>query len=152
MKLVVVSDNHGKQRPIEEIRQQHRNADAFFHCGDSELPASFLDGFVSVCGNNDYTMELPESRIVEIDGLRIFITHGHRYLYFGRLDMLISKARQENCQLVLYGHTHVFHAEMIDGIQLVNPGSVSHNRDGTRTSYAIVEYKEGKFNVIRMDY
>ena len=143
MKFVVVSDNHGRPHVLEEIRRQHPDADAFFHCGDSELPSDQLDGFVAVQGNNDYTVDLPISRIIEIQGWRIFLTHGHRYLYFGRLDLLVSKAAAEKCQLVLFGHTHCFMNEEIEGIRFVNPGSISHNRDGSRPCYALITI-EGK--------
>lgn len=151
MKLVVVSDNHGLKQPIDDIRRQHLDADAFFHCGDSELPIRFLDGFAAVCGNNDYTVELPESRIVELNGLRIFVTHGHRYLLFGRVDMLLSKAIYENCQLVLFGHTHCFYHEVIEGIHFVNPGSIAHNRDGSMPSYAVITVDDSGIHVKRME-
>jgi len=151
MKLVVVSDNHGRQRVLEEIRLKHQNADGYFHCGDSELPVSYLDGFVSVMGNNDYDPALPEYRIIEMKGLRIFLTHGHRHLYFGRVDMLVNKAKKENCSLVLFGHTHTFFHQIIDGIHLVNPGSINYNRDGSKPSYAIIDVENKKISVKRME-
>lgn len=151
MKLVVVSDNHGLQKPIDNLKMQYPNADAFFHCGDSELPAHFLDGFISVCGNNDSSMDFPDSRIVELDGIKILVTHGHRYIYFGRLDMLVSKALYEGCKMVFFGHTHSFHYEVIEGVHLVNPGSITYNRDGSKPSYALVTLENGQCSVKRME-
>ena len=52
MKIVVVSDNHGRSEPLEQILELHRDADVFIHCGDSELPPQFLQGYVCVRGNN----------------------------------------------------------------------------------------------------
>lgn len=151
MKLVVVSDNHGLQNELPRLRLIHNDADAFFHCGDSELPIAYLDDFIGVLGNNDYYLDLPETKVIDLKEIRVLLTHGHRYLYFNDLNRLVAKAKQENCQLVLYGHTHLFRWSIIDGIHLVNPGSLSHNRDGSAPSYAIVTIENGEISVKRME-
>ena len=77
MKIVVVSDNHGRSEPLEQILELHRDADVFIHCGDSELPPQFLQGYVCVRGNNDFYYEYPEMKILELEGHRMMIVHGH---------------------------------------------------------------------------
>ena len=151
MKFIVASDNHGMQTPIDEILRKHVDVDAFFHCGDSELPASLLDRFICVCGNNDYVVDFPDWRIVQIENHRIFITHGHRFLYFGRIDLLVRKAKEEHCRFVFFGHTHTFFYQEMDGIHIINPGSISHNRDGSKPSYAIVEIVDDQVLVERVN-
>lgn len=37
MKVVVLSDTHGNAEIIEQVYEQEQGANAFFHCGDSEL-------------------------------------------------------------------------------------------------------------------
>ena len=152
MKIVVVSDNHGRMECLREIPQLHRDADAFIHCGDSELPAAALQGYVSVRGNNDFAFELPDMKVLELQGQRIMIVHGHRHLYMGQPDMLISKARRQGCGLVFYGHTHVFSWIRADGIHLINPGSLSHNRDGSDPSYAVVTLEGNDVSVQRINW
>ena len=36
MKIIVVSDSHGKQGILEQIVEKHPDADAYLHCGDIE--------------------------------------------------------------------------------------------------------------------
>ena len=111
MKIVVVSDNHGRTEPLEQILELHRDADVFIHCGDSELPPQFLQGYVCVRGNNDFYYEYPEMKILELENHRMMIVHGHHHLYMGQLDMLVSKARRQGCDFVFYGHTHIFSSQ-----------------------------------------
>ena len=44
--------------------------------------------------------------------------------------------------VVFYGHTHVFKAENIDGINYVNPGSISLPFNNNPRTYAVLEGKE----------
>lgn len=97
----------------------------FIHCGDSELPPQFLQGYVCVRGNNDFYYEYPEMKILELENHRMMIVHGHHHLYMGQLDMLVSKARRQGCDFVFYGHTHIFSSQQRDGVILVNPGALS---------------------------
>ncbi len=151
MKLVVVSDNHGMRQPLIDILNKHQDADAFFHCGDSEMSYEELESFVTVCGNNDYSMDFDIKKFVNLNGHRIFITHGHRYLYMGRIENLLREAKENKCNFVFFGHTHSFFYEVIDGIHILNPGSLSRNRDGTFPSYAVVEINGDQVSVKRFE-
>ena len=152
MKVVVVSDNHGRLEPIEKILELHRDADLFIHCGDSEFPPDFLQGYVCVRGNNDYYCGFPDQKIIEMGGHRMLIVHGHHHLYLGRLDVLQSKAIRQGCDFVFYGHTHIFSVQERDGVVMINPGALSRNRDGTPPSYAVVTIDEDGYKVERIDW
>lgn len=42
MKIIVVSDSHGKADILEQLVDKHRDADMFLHCGDIEdAPADY---------------------------------------------------------------------------------------------------------------
>ncbi len=151
IKIVVVSDNHGRIEPLVRIREMHRGADAFIHCGDSELPSHFLQGYASVRGNNDFYDDYPEHRVVDLGDIRILVVHGHRHIYYNNYDLLAKKASSLDCHIVCFGHTHRYVVLKIDGIYLVNPGSLSRNRDGTGTSYAIIMIENGVISVTRHD-
>lgn len=138
LKFVVVSDNHGRIEPIQKVCQLHQKADGYIHCGDFEIPLAYLSQFAVVSGNNDYA-DVPMSLILNTPTHRILVMHGHRYVSMYSIDRLVQKAKDERCSLVFYGHTHIFSDRVIDGIRLINPGSLSHNRDGSAPSYAIVE-------------
>ena len=149
MFLVVVSDSHGRNEVFSQLRAMYPNASAYLHCGDSESPESQLDGFVSIQGNNDLYYDYPKQIILDIGGVRILLIHGHQYPMYVVTERLIEKAMVENCQLVLYGHTHIFKVRRYNHIVLVNPGSVHYNRDGSEPSYAIVTIENGVIEVER---
>ncbi len=152
MKIVVVSDNHGNEKSLKDIKQMHPDASYFIHCGDALVSESALDGYIVVNGNNDYELSFPYERILEIDSLKILVTHGHFFIsYFGK-KKLIEHAKKLNCDLVLYGHTHLFDHSIEEGIHFINPGSLVRNRDGSAPSYAIIELNNTTLSVDRKDY
>lgn len=151
MYFVVCSDNHTNYEILTEIRKKHPDAMAYIHCGDSELPIDMMDGFITVRGNCDYYPEYEDKQIVNINGeLNILVIHSHRQ-NINRIYQLAEMAKEYNCQLVCYGHTHRFDVKKVDGITLVNPGSLRYNRDMTPTCYALVYYENGKFRVQRIN-
>ena len=151
IEIVVVSDNHGKIEVLEEVVKKHPNADCYVHCGDAELPEEYLENFVMVAGNNDYFVNLPDIRVIRIEPLKILIIHGHQFMSLRRKGKLVEKAHSLGCNLVLYGHSHVYEHDERGGVTLVNPGSMRYNRDGTPPSYALIHYEEGEMVVTRMN-
>ena len=65
MKIVVVSDSHGRIEVLQEILDKHQDASAFIHCGDIELPTDYfnelLDQFSLDCSPEDLK-ENPEAK------------------------------------------------------------------------------------------
>lgn len=152
MKIVIISDNHGRIEPIQNILYQHQDADAFIHCGDSELPVNYLAGYVAVRGNNDFYAELPDYRVLEIGNHRILIAHGHRLMFLDNRELLVNKAKSLDCDVICFGHSHIFESRVIDDITLINPGSISKNRDGSAPSYAILTINNNQLSVERKEY
>ncbi|MDR1794619.1 MAG: YfcE family phosphodiesterase [Erysipelotrichaceae bacterium] len=151
MKIIVVSDNHGRSKPLSTIISAHPDADAYIHCGDSEMSLSELTPFVTVQGNNDYYNEAPKIAKINLGEIVILVTHGHRLPYGNRKEALVDLGIAEGCNLVCWGHTHVFDVYKSRGITVVNPGSLYYNRDGTSPSYAVIHYEDGALNVERID-
>lgn len=150
IRICVCSDNHGNLEAIEKIKIDNPNCDYYFHMGDSHFNENLLKPFISVEGNNDWEADFPRQRIVEIGNHRILLMHGDGYTY--ALSGLTNKAKHENCDVVMFGHTHEFLDEEYKGIRLINPGSCWHNRDLTSPCYAIVTIDEnGTINVTRID-
>ena len=87
---------------------------------------TFLDG-ISVLGNNDYMLygKFSDEEIIELNGYKIFACHGHKYKVENDLSQLREKAEKEKFDICLFGHTHVYHEEIINGIYYYNPGSPS---------------------------
>lgn len=133
---------------MELIESKYPHA-TLIHCGDNELSHAYLEPFHAVTGNNDYFHSYPEELIVEVDGIRILVTHGHQY-YGDRASKLASRAINHHCQIVCYGHTHVFDVQTIKGVLCINPGSLRYNRDMNPPCYARITKKENTFNVEKL--
>ena len=136
MKIVVVSDSHRNTEILEQIVKS-TNADLYLHAGDSGLPETLIRPFLSVRGNCDlYRYDL--SRSIELDGLRLYITHGHLF----SKKRIVRNAKANNCHIAIYGHTHIANIEKIDDIFLINPGSVAYPRGKTNKSYIEINYTD----------
>ena len=93
MKIVVISDNHGRLDPIHRILDAHPEADLFIHCGDSELPRYMLDGYICVRGNNDF-LDYQEYVITDIGRESALIIHGTRLAYYHDQSLLVNRAKR----------------------------------------------------------
>lgn len=143
-RVVLISDNHSLKEPLEYVREKYSDYDYFLHCGDSELPKYLLGGFAAVCGNNDRYGEFPQNLVISIGDHQVYVTHGHRDFFMGKLEMLASSAKAKGCDIACFGHTHVPFDGTIDGVRLLNPGSAWHNRDGSPASYMLLTFDGGR--------
>ena len=138
VKIVVVSDSHGRDDLLYDLQLQHGDADAFIHCGDVENDSESFPGYVIVQGNNDYYYDFPAERILPFGEHRILLIHSHQFPYRKREERMRAYAKERGCDIVCYGHTHVADLHRADGITLLNPGSLKYSRDGRPPSYAIL--------------
>ncbi|MGG0644721.1 metallophosphoesterase [Sporosarcina gallistercoris] len=141
MKLIVMSDSHGDLETIQAIRNRETDADAFFHCGDSELAGDeeILHGMEIVQGNCDGNAAFPESVLADAGSQKVLMVHGHQHGVKGSLMQLKYAAEQVDADIVLFGHSHLYGAELQDGVLYVNPGSTLLPRDGRFATYAVIE-------------
>lgn len=143
MKALIVSDNHGNPDILEELVDIYQGeVDLWLHCGDSELRANhpIWDQYQSVRGNMDFGVDLPSSRLVDFGEEKILIVHGHTHSVGSTMALLKDIAAEQGADVVFYGHTHIARVDQIDGIDLINPGSIVQPRGALREgSYAIYE-------------
>lgn len=148
MRIIVISDTHGRYRALSSVVLSNMNADAFIHLGDGEEEyLRIIDDFPRlqpkfyyIKGNCDYGSSQPEFLTLDIaPGHRIFATHGHRYGVNYGLKTLVSTARDKGCNIVLYGHTHEQLCTYDNGIYIMNPGSAARPRDGRGPSYGFID-------------
>lgn len=102
--------------------------DAVIHLGDYETDAQTLMArwpqlpLYQVCGNCDRGASAP-GQLLELEGVRLFLTHGHLYqVKYGLLRAELA-AREAQADVLLFGHTHRAYCEKKDGLYLLNPGS-----------------------------
>ena len=148
MNILVVSDSHGDTDLLYDIVSRNRTVDLVIHLGDNlkdmgEVMRDFPTvARLGVLGNCDFASRYidPKSEgTFTAEGRKIFYTHGHKYNVTYGLDYLVSNAKFNGCNIVLFGHTHVAMSENISDVLVVNPGSISRPRDGSRGTYARLE-------------
>jgi putative phosphoesterase len=109
-------------------------ADLVLHGGDF-VSVEFFDELRAIgppvegiSGNMDEPAlkeALPKERVVEVEGIRIGMLHnaGPRKGREARLA-----ARFEDCDAVVYGHTHVPQVDQFQHLWVLNPGSPTERR------------------------
>ncbi|MBE6051197.1 MAG: metallophosphoesterase [Clostridium sp.] len=130
MKIAVISDTHRDLRYIEAAKKYIRDTDILIHLGDNiddvqELSKGYKGKVYAVKGNCDYLDSYPSEQIIDVEGKKIFFTHGHNYGVKMSLNNIYYKGKEVGADIVLFGHTHVAIIEEEDGIILMNPGSIS---------------------------
>lgn len=144
MRILVLSDSHHNIKSIISVLERHNDINQVFFLGDitSDIVAvqeQFKDkSYHIVSGNCDFSSHYKSADTVTIENTRIFFCHGHRFGVKHTLQYIKQEARQQNCSLALFGHTHCSLTSYDDGLYLVNPGSVAFSRDG-KNSYAIID-------------
>lgn len=146
MKILVISDTHGDINKAQEIIKKNNGINLIIHLGDyfrdaQKLSRLFPDIPVEyIHGNCDFMIgNVPSEKLLECEGKKIFITHGHRYSVKWDYDKLYKKAEEMKVDLILFGHTHIADLVKRDNYYVVNPGSISEPRDDSNESYAIIE-------------
>ena len=148
MKILIVSDTHGRHRNLEEVLDREGPIDMLVHLGDVEGGEDYICALADcethiIAGNNDFFSDLSREQEFFIGKYRVFITHGHSYYVSMGTKELKKEARRRGVDIVMYGHTHVPHLEVDGNLTVLNPGSLSYPRqEGRRASYMIMEIHE----------
>jgi putative phosphoesterase len=115
------------------------------HLGDFEGDDEAIAGMCGckmliVPGNNDFFTGYPKEIETEIAGRKVLITHGHYYMVSLDLRTIEDEARSRGMDIVMFGHTHKPVIQTVDGLTLINPGSLSYPRQQDRKcSYIMME-------------
>lgn len=146
MKIVLASDTHGKNDRLEILEKSYPDALLFLHAGDFGRDPEIFDHWIKVAGNNDiyYPNDLDSVREVIAQNHRILLMHSHQYPVALRKKKMAALAREKDCDIVVFGHSHVPSICEEDGILMINPGSLSRNRDGSLPSYAVLDLSGSK--------
>ncbi len=153
-KVLIISDTHRNIAPAIGVINQIKNygLGAIIHCGDHLQDAERLQqlypevSVYGVSGNCDSRTCLEDlSKVVTIEGVNFFVTHGHRYLIkWGDYEELAIDALAHDAQVALCGHSHSAYLAKIQGILVMNPGSISLPRDYPHPSYGIIQVEKGQ--------
>lgn len=128
MLIGLISDTHitEKRGKIpQKVFKEFKNVDLIIHAGDI-TQKKVIDKLETICtvkavlGNND-KLDLNKTEILEIENFKIGINHGTKYS--GDFDKLYKLAIELDVNVLITGHTHKPHLEIIDNVLLINPGS-----------------------------
>lgn len=148
MKILIVSDTHRNEDNLIEVLEKEKNLDLLIHCGDVEGAEDEIEHYagcktVLVAGNNDFFSRLPREAELQVEGMKVWVTHGHNYYVNANPEYIRKEARIRNIDVVLYGHTHRPIIEKTEDLIVINPGSLTYPRqEGRRPSYAVLELVE----------
>lgn len=147
VKILVLSDSHGKKLIVQRICDMHKDADYIIHAGDGVSDTSFIKGMkakiVRVSGNCDFSaIGIEDEERITVDGLKIFVCHGDMQGVKSSLVGLQRVAKVSHTDIVVFGHTHTPTEEHIlreDGtyLHLFNPGAVKLG------SFGLIQIKDG---------
>ncbi len=142
--IVVLSDSHNRLPKTERFLTVLDEADYIFFLGDGGRDIDFLvEAYRSklhyVFGNCDFRSGRREE-LVEIDGVKFFLTHGHDYgVKSGYLNLEYA-AMEKGADCALFGHTHRPVIIRDGQVTLINPGSIGYGGN-----YCYMSVYQGRF-------
>lgn len=127
MKIAVLSDSHTKVEYTKEVLSflKEEGAQYVIHAGDLCLEANLKSleenklPYVSVFGNNDESLKnishkyfiKVEPYYFKIEDIKFKLMHMPYYL-------------SGDCDVIIFGHTHIFESEYTNNTLFLNPGEV----------------------------
>lgn len=164
MKIMFISDIHGISTNLEYIKNKYNelNIEKLIVLGDLyyigprndmiegyniQEVMNFLSGFkdmICMRGNCDSEVDLEVSnfeinedmKMIEVDGINIYLTHGH--VYNERLNGIFRDKKG----VLVFGHYHYPLIEKTPNMVYINTGSISLPRNGYNPTYIIYENKK----------
>jgi len=109
---------------------ERENPDELIHLGDywrdaEELSYVYPELTVSmVPGNCDDCFGKKGKLMLERDGVKILLAHGHQWRVKSGPALALETAWEADVDILLYGHTHEAECWQEDGLWIMNPGTV----------------------------
>ena len=150
LRILAVSDSHRDICSLRSAIDSQPSARMIIFLGDGENDIDqvgrlvFNKQILCVGGNCDFSRINPETRLIPLDGVKIFCTHGHRQMVKYGTERLVADALQAGADIALFGHTHVQYYECVNGLHLFNPGSI---RDGR---YGVIDIEPSGITFLKM--
>ncbi len=153
--LVILSDTHRNLQPLDKIATVLAESDYIIHLGDL---ASDVNGLLReypqktyvVAGNNDFFGGIPGELVLQAEGRRLFMCHGHHYGVKSGTERLVQAAKERGCDIALYGHTHVADVHEEDGVLVINPGCMTRFSPRQSYCYLVIEKKKAVATIVEI--
>ena len=148
MKIAVISDTHKLINKVLHSLRNMENLDLIIHLGDYAKDAREIEkamNIETICvrGNGDYLdKDVDLEKVLEIYNKKIFLTHGHNYDVKNGVSKLFYRAKELECDVVLFGHTHMSTILEYENILILNPGSPEEPSSVSKGSIGLLEISE----------
>jgi putative phosphoesterase len=163
MRIGIISDTHGSLTAFEKALEYLGEIDLLIHAGDvlyhgprNPLPEGYNPAglaerlhqlkipYILVKGNVDADVDdwvlpypLPPYALVQDGGTRIIAYHGFQH---SSEQERVAFAKRFGAKILISGHTHQPILSEIDGITLLNPGSVAlPKQEPQEPTFALIE-------------
>ena len=169
--ILIVSDSHGNVPALTFVLKWVKNLAAgntgidgsqpafraafFLGDGADDIDAAssesgFTVPWYKVRGNGDPHYSIPDSLILDFPesgqpgfpSRKFFLVHGNRHGVEKGTQTLAATARNAGAEAAFFGHTHVPHCSVQDGIFVLNPGSIGRPRSRAGPTFAVLECPE----------
>ncbi len=138
-KIAVISDTHGLLRP--EVLERIETCDYIVHGGDINKPEIVerlkeQAPLYVVRGNNDkeWAENLPQTLRFQIEGVKFFMVHNKKE----------APADLSDTDAVIFGHSHKWFQEEIEGRLWLNPGSCGRRRFDQEITFGVMTVDCGR--------
>ena len=153
MKILVFSFFHSYTDYMVECTRRVE-PDAVIHLGDyyadadvfcREFPGVALYAVPGNCDRYRGGYQPDPVAVVELDGIRFLLTHGHLYGAKTGYSRLEAAGLRCGADVVCFGHTHrAVDLQEPGRLRLFNPGTIG-GPHGQRTTYGVIHVKGGTF-------
>ncbi|MFB6200881.1 MAG: metallophosphoesterase family protein [Halorhabdus sp.] len=159
MQVAIVSDSHVPSREPaipDWALARMRRADHVIHAGDFDTSRALAtvrsasQRLTAVAGNTDpRSLGLPAVETVTLGGVEFVVTHGSgsRRDYERRVARIVAEHAGEGPTVGVAGHTHELFEEFVDGVRLLNPGSVTGAAPAEEATMVTAEVADGTIDV-----
>ena len=134
MKVLICSDSHTRLNYFQEVMELEKPELVIF-AGDHSTDALDISlvyeeiPFKIVRGNTDFSDRKTEDELkFEINGKKVLLTHGHLQWVKSSLNELEIRAKEEEVDICIFGHTHRELEIEKDGILYLNPGALQDRK------------------------
>lgn len=151
MRIGVISDTHisdKNQHLPRAVLDTFKRVDLIIHAGDivclaviEELKSACPEVIV-VAGNMDQEevrKKYPVKQVLELAGYRVGLMHGSGPAV-NLVGLLKEAFKEDNCDLIIFGHSHKAMNEDIDGVLFFNPGSAT-DLSAVSNSFGLIELR-----------
>ena len=151
-KLLIISDSHGNNEIIEKIIKKEK-PEIIIHAGDYCTNEEWMNTHITyyVDGNNDYHNK--RSLLFNIFNYKFYLLHSDELFSFNQItyeNRLINLAKENQVDVLIFGHTHVPYIKDDIKPYLINPGSLSYPRQSNGNKayvIALVSWNQIKFEL-----